>query len=172
MIEQTTSIEINATPDVVWRFIPAFPPIQSPAKGMLGFGLAYPVSAEMDGTGVGAKRRCVLSTDAMPEIITVWEPGQRLEFEVLATPAAMLETNLFGKTEAAHTNGYFTAKHGRFVLTALPGGRTRVEGTSWFQHDLWPQSYWAPITRRVVKEIHLRVLDHVRSLAEHEVQPL
>ena len=166
ILEQTTSIEINAPPEQVWRYIPSFPKIEVPPTGLLKLGLAYPLASEMTGEGIGAGRRCVLSTGTMPEVITAWEPGKRLEFDVLATPKAMEETNPFGEVKAAHVEGYFLCKHGRFVLTALPGGRTRVEGTSWFQHDLWPQFYWAPLTKEVVHEVHDRVLLHIKRLAE------
>ncbi len=166
ILEQTTSIEINATPEQVWRYIPSFPRIDSPATKLLRAGLAYPLASIMSGEGVGAKRQCILSTGTMPEVITAWEPGKRLEFEVLATPAAMTETHPFGEVKAVHDQDYFTCKRGRFVLISLPGGRTRVEGTSWFQHDLWPQFYWAPLTKEVVHEVHERVLQHIKKLAE------
>lgn len=166
ILEQTTSIEINATPEQVWRYIPSFPRIESPPTKLLWAGLAYPLASTITGEGVGAQRQCVLSTGTMPEVITAWEPGKRLEFEIMSTPAAMEETLPFGKVKAAHDEGYFLCKHGRFVLTALPGGRTRVEGTSWFQHDLWPQFYWAPLTKEVVHEVHERVLNHIKALAE------
>jgi hypothetical protein len=41
-----------------------------------------------------------------------------------------------------------------------------VKGTSWFKHDLWPQFYWAPLTRRTVKAVHERVFDHIKRLSE------
>ena len=166
ILEQTTSIEINATPEQVWRYIPSFPRIEAAPSKLLRAGLASPMASTITGEGVGAQRQCVLSTGVMPEVITAWEPGKRLEFDVLATPAAMEETNPFGKVKAAHDEGYFLCKHGRFVLTALPGGRTRVEGSSWFQHDLWPQFYWAPLTKEVVREVHERVLQHIKILSE------
>ncbi|MDB6140036.1 MAG: uncharacterized protein JWO94_3108 [Verrucomicrobiaceae bacterium] len=166
ILEQSTSIEINATPEQVWRYIPAFPRIEAAPTKLLRAGLAYPMASTLTGEGVGAKRQCVLSTGIMPEVITAWEPGKRLEFDVLATPSAMKETNPFGDVKAAHDEGYFTCRRGRFVLTALPNGRTQVEGTSWFQHDLWPQFYWAPLTKEVVHEVHERVLLHIKTLAE------
>lgn len=166
LLEQTTVIEIDAPPDVVWRFVPAFPKIESPPQGLLANGMAYPMESTMRGEGVGAHRSCVLSTGAMPEIITRWEPGRALEFDVLQTPPAMVETNPFFHVHPEHVEGYFTVTHGRFVLVPLPNGRTRVEGTSWFKHDLWPQFYWAPLTRRIVKDVHERVLTHIKELAE------
>ena len=166
VLEVTTRMEINAPPETVWQFIPAFPPIEKPPAGMLALGLAFPLASTMQGAGVGARRECVLSTGTMPEEVTVWQPARCLEFKVLSTPAAMQETNPFGQVEAPHAEGYFQCLKGRFVLTPLPGGRTGVEGTSWFQHDLWPQFYWAPITREVVREVQTRVLTHIKALAE------
>lgn len=165
--EQTTSIEINAPPETVWQFVPAFPVIKADPLGMLAHGIAYPICSEIDGQGVGARRRCVLSTGTMPEVITAWEPAKLLEFDVQLTPSTMSEINPFGPVEAAHTFNYFKVHHGRFILTLLPNGRTRVDGTSWFQQDLWPQAYWLPITRRVVKAVHERVLEHIKQLAEN-----
>jgi len=166
MLEQTTTIEVNAPPEVVWRFIPSFPPIEQPPSGWLASGLAYPIASEIDGSGIGAKRRCIVSTGTMPEVVTAWEPGKRLEFEVKQTPPSMVETNPFGEVHAPHLEGYFEARYGRFVLVPLPDSRTRIEGTSWFIHDLWPQWYWEPVTRHTVSQIHLRVLTHIKALAE------
>ena len=61
---------------------------------------------------------------------------------------------------------HFQSKRGRFVLTALPDGRTRIEGTSWFTQNLQPAWYWGPITRYTVRQVHQRVLEHIRTLAE------
>jgi hypothetical protein len=163
---QTSSIVVNAPLDKVWRFIPSFPTIENVPSGWLATGVAYPISSEMKGSGVGALRSCVLSTGTMREVVTVWEPHQRLEFDVLETPPSMKESNPLGEVEAPHLDGYFQAKRGRFVLKALPDGKTLVEGTSWFAHDLWPQWYWEPMTRHTVSQIHQRVLKHVQKLAE------
>lgn len=168
LLEQTTVIEIDAPPEIVWRFVPAFPKIESPPVGFLAAGAAYPIASTMQGEGVDARRECVLSTGSMPEVITRWEPGRALEFDVLQTPPAMEETNPFFHIHPAHVEGYFTVTHGRFLLVPLPDGRTRVEGTSWFRHDLWPQFYWAPLTRGVVKDVHERVLEHIKQLSERE----
>jgi uncharacterized membrane protein len=166
LLEQTTTIEVNAPPEIVWQFIPSFSSIEQPPTGWLASGVAYPIASEIDRSGVGAKRRCIISTGAMPEIVTAWEPGKRLEFDVIETPPAMVESNPFGEVHAPHLEGYFQAQRGRFLLTPLPDGRTRIEGTSWFVHDLWPQLYWEPVTRYTVSQIHQRVLEHIRSLAE------
>lgn len=166
VIDQTTVMEINAPPDVVWRYVPGFPAILNPPKGWVARSLAYPIRSEIDGVGVGAARRCVLSTGTMPEVVTHWEPGKLLEFSVIDTPPTMIEQNPFGHVESSHLEGYFQAKRGRFKLTALPNGRTRVEGTSWFSQNLWPHWYWEPIAMHTVSNVHQRVLGHIKALAE------
>ena len=59
-------------------------------------------------------------------------------------------------------------QRGRFVLVPLPGGRTRLEGTSWYVHQIWPEWYWTPVTQWVVRGIHQRVLGHIKILAEEK----
>ena len=166
IMEQTTEIEIDAPPSEVWRFVPGFPDITTPPSWLFKSGVAYPLRSEMDGSGVGAQRRCVLTTGMMDEIVTQWEPDRLLEFNVLTGPPAMTEASIYDHVETPHLNGYFVPQRGRFVLTPLPNGRTRLTGTSWYSHQIWPKAYWSPITRRIVKEIHQRVLEHIKTLAE------
>jgi hypothetical protein len=166
--EQTTVIEIDAPPAEVWKYVPGFPEITARPDWLYRAGVAYPLRSEMIGAGVGAKRSCVLSTGVMDEIVTVWEPGHRLEFDVLTVPPAMHEVSLHGELETPHLNGYFVPQRGRFVLVELPGGRTRLEGTSWYSYRIWPEWYWTPVTRQVVHGIHQRVLEHIKALAEKQ----
>jgi hypothetical protein len=70
--------------------------------------------------------------------------------------------------ETPHLKGYFVPQRGRFVLVPLPGGRTRLEGTSWYLHQIWPEWYWTPVTKWVVRGIHQRVLEHIKKLAEEK----
>lgn len=168
LIEQTSVIEIDAPVATVWRFVPAFPDITAPPSWIFRSGVAYPLRSEIEGSGVGASRRCVLSTGVMEETVTRWEPDAFLEFSVLTVPPAMKEASIYDHLETPHLQGYFTPQRGRFVLTPLPNGRTRLEGTSWYVHQIWPQSYWTPITRRIVHGIHERVLEHIKVLAEQE----
>ena len=170
LIEQTTVIEIDAPPAEVWKYVPGFPEITARPGWLYRAGVAYPLRSEVIGSGVGAKRSCVLSTGVMDETVTVWEPGRRLEFDVLTVPPAMKEATVHGELETPHLNGYFVPQRGRFVLVELPGGRTRLEGTSWYIHRIWPEWYWTPVNRFVVRGIHQRVLEHIKMLAEKDRQ--
>jgi hypothetical protein len=51
-------------------------------------------------------------------------------------------------------------------LTALPGGRTRLEGTTWYHHSMWPATYWHWWSAYVIHKIHMRVLNHIRERTE------
>jgi hypothetical protein len=98
--------------------------------------------------------------------VVVWNEPRLLRFVVTATPPAMREMGLYGPIQPKHLNGYYLSKEGQFELTSLPGGRTLVVGTSWYQHGLWPAGYWRWWSDAVVHHIHRRVLDHIRALSE------
>ena len=53
-----------------------------------------------------------------------------------------------------------------WLLTALPEGRTRLEGATWYQHTMWPAAYWHLWSDYIIHKIHLRVLEHIRAEAE------
>jgi hypothetical protein len=58
------------------------------------------------------------------------------------------------------------SKEGQFRLTRLSNNQTLLEGTTWYQHGLWPSTWWRWWSDAIIHRIHLRVLNHIRSLAE------
>jgi hypothetical protein len=78
----------------------------------------------------------------------------------------MREWSPYHQVEPAHLEGFFRSKRGEFLLTELPGGRTRLEGTTWYEQDIWPQRYWKPWSDYLVHSIHDRVLNHIKAGAE------
>jgi hypothetical protein len=164
----TTSMVVNAAPEAVWKHVVAFPDITAEPDWLLRPGLAYPVRTRIEGTGAGAPRSCDLSTGTVQERVTVWDEPRLLRFAVTATPPAMREMGLYGPIYPKHLDGYYVSKAGQFELTPLPGGRTLVTGTSWYQHGLWPAGYWRLWSDAVVHHIHRRVLEHIRALSERE----
>lgn len=168
--EVTSVIDIDAPPEVVWDHIVVWNPIP---RGELPWyfktGIAYPTHARIEGTGVGAVRYCEFSTGAFVEPITVWEPGRRLAFDVMAQPAAMQETSFWAKVHAPHLETGFRSHRGEFRLTPLPGGGTRVAGTTWYTLGLAPEAYWGLWADAILHRIHARVFAQIRS--EAEAQP-
>ncbi len=163
----TTSIVIEATPERVWAQLHDIRDLPPTDNFLFQLGVAHPVGTVTDGQGVGAARLCRLSTGDMPEVVTVWKPGQELRFKVLSTPPSMRELGFFGRTiDAAHLHSTFASLEGGFRMEALPGGRTRLTGDSRYLLNLFPATYWNLWTKESVHGVHRRVLEHVKTQAE------
>ncbi|SDR98273.1 SRPBCC family protein [Opitutus sp. GAS368] len=162
----TTVCEIAAPPEAVWRHVVAFGELPPPREKIFLAGIAYPVRARLDGHGVGAVRYCEFSTGPFVEPITVWDENRRLAFDVKAQPHPMREWSPYTEIHPAHLEGFFRSRRGEFRLTALPGGRTRLEGTTWYEQSIWPQAYWKPWSDYLVHAIHRRVLEHIKAETE------
>jgi hypothetical protein len=164
----STSIVVNASPDVVWRYVTAFPAIAEVPDGIFRAGVAYPIQTEIDGSGLGTGRRCILSTGTLEERVTAWEPPNLLRFAVNSTPPAMRELSPWPDIDPPHLHGFYVSHQGEFRLTELSGHRTLVVGTSWYSHGLEPAQYWRLWSDYVVHGVHRRVLGHIKVLAEAE----
>jgi len=162
----TTTIEIAAPPDKVWPHVIGFSDLPEPPEWEYKLGIAYPMRARIHGEGVGAVRRCEFSTGAFVEPITVWDPPRRLAFDVTQQPPAMTEWSPFHDVKAPHVEGYMTSRGGEFRLVALPGGRTRLEGTTHYAIAIYPELYWRVYAELLLHGIHTRVLDHIKALSE------
>ncbi len=166
VLQVKTAIEINAAPDVVWKNVISFPPLPPPTEGLFRAGIAYPTSGQIYGRGVGAVRHCRFSTGEFIEPITVWDENRLLAFDVTSQPQSMRELSPWPITPPHLERNYMQSRHGQFRLIALPGGRTRLEGTTWYQNYFWPQPYWQVWSDYIVHRIHRRVLEHVKRQAE------
>ena len=168
LVATTTVCEIAALPATVWRHVVTFSELPPPTEGIFLAGIAYPVRARLEGRGVGAVRYCEFSTGPFVEPITVWDEDRRLAFDVRSQPHPMREWSPYSGLNPAHLEGFFRSRHGEFRLTALPDGRTRLEGTTWYEQDIWPQAYWQPWSDYLIHSIHRRVLEHIKAEAEHD----
>jgi Polyketide cyclase / dehydrase and lipid transport len=166
--EVRTSIEIAAPPELVWKHVVSFPEITQPREWFFRTGLAYPVGTRMEGHGTTAVRYCDFSTGALVEPIDIWDEPRLLRFQVTENPPPMREWSPYSEIHPKHLHGYMSSKQGQFRLTPLGGGRTLVEGTSWYQHGLWPSQYWRLWSDAIIHRVHMRVLQHIKVLAEAE----
>jgi len=162
-----SSIEIAAPPEAVWKNVVSFSDLPEPTEWYFHTGIAYPERARIVGSGPGAVRYCEFSTGPFVEPIEVWDEPRLLRFRVAANPAPMNEWSPYAKILPKHLHGYFISKQGQFLLTALPNGHTLLEGTTWYQHGLWPGEYWRWWSGAIIHRIHMRVLEHIRELAEN-----
>ena len=161
----TTSVVIHAPMERVWRTVIAFPEITEPADGIFRFGIAYPIKARIEGSGVGAIRHCVFSTGSFVEPITAWQEPTLLAFDVSSSPPPMKELSLYEHLEAPHLHGHMVSHHGEFRLVQR-GDEVVLEGATWYTHTLSPQWYWGPISDYMIHRIHERVLNHIKRTAE------
>jgi uncharacterized membrane protein YhaH (DUF805 family) len=165
-----TSLDIAAPPEKVWHEVVAFSEIPPPTEWMFRAGIAYPIRAEMLGSGAGAERHCVFSTGAFVEPIGVWDEPRLLKFSVTSNPPPMEEWTPYSHIEPPHLHGFLVSEGGQFLLTPLANGGTRLEGTTWYQHGLWPAAYWQLWSDTIIHRIHLRVLRHIREEAEQKTR--
>jgi uncharacterized membrane protein YhaH (DUF805 family) len=166
LADVTTSIEIDAPPDRVWPNVVGFSELPPAPEWFFRLGIAHPQRARIEGSGVGAVRRCEFSTGAFVEPITVWDEPRRLAFDVTSQPPSMAEWSPYQRVNAPHLEGYMVSKGGEFRLIALPGGRTRLEGTTHYTLAIYPATYWRPFAEGLLHAIHHRVLAHVKGLSE------
>lgn len=166
VFELRTSITIAAPPEKVWKHMVTFPELPEPQEWFFRAGLAYPKRARLDGSGMGAIRYCEFSTGQVVEPIEAWDEPRLLRFRVTENAPPMHEWSPYDHVAPKHLHGYLISKEGEFRLTRLPDNRTLLEGTTWYQHGLWPAEYWRWWSDAIIHRIHLRVLNHIRTLAE------
>ena len=161
-----SEVVVNATPQKVWSQLIAFAQIPEKREWLFHTGVAYPIRAEIQGHGPNAVRYCVFSTGAFVEPIEVWDEPHRLSFSVRSQPPVMQEWSPYDIHPPHVAQNYLLSRRGEFRLTELPGGRTRLEGTTWYENKFWPGPYWQVWSDYFIHRIHMRVLEHIKTLAE------
>lgn len=168
VFELRTALTIAAPPERVWKHVVEFAELPAPQEWFFRRGIAYPIRARIEGAGSGAVRYCEFSTGPFVEPIEVWDPPRRLAFRVTETPAPMEEWSPYARVMPKHLHGYLISKQGEFRLTRLSGNRTLLEGTTWYQHGLWPAAYWRWWSDAIIHRIHLRVMNNIRRRSEED----
>lgn len=166
IFQVSSELEIAAAPETVWHNVISFSQLPEPEEWFFRAGVAYPIRARIEGAGPGAIRYCEFSTGPFVEPIETWDEPNLLRFKVTANPAPLNEWSPYANLAPKHLHGYLVSKQGQFQLTRLPGNRTLLVGTTWYQHGLWPGDYWRWWSDAIIHRIHLRVLNHIRTLSE------
>ena len=164
--EVVTSIEIDAPSERVWENVVAFAELPAPDHWLFDTGIAYPLRARIEGEGVGAVRYCEFTTGSFVEPITRWDRPHTLSFDVIEQPIPMQEWSFYSKLRPPHLEESFKSVRGEFRLIPLPGGGTRLEGSTWYVLDMGPDVYWKVWADAILHRIHQRVLAHVKRLSE------
>jgi hypothetical protein len=170
--EVHTAITIAASPDRVWKQVVTFSELPDPPEWYFRAGIGYPKRARYEGSGPGATRYCEFSTGQLVEPVQIWDEPRLLQFRVTENPPPLQEWSPYGRLAPKHLHGYLISKQGQFRLTRLPDNHTLLEGTTWYQHGLWPSAYWRLWSDAIIHRIHLRVLKHIQESAERPVRLL
>jgi hypothetical protein len=162
-----SSVEIEAPSEVVWQNVVSFSRLPDPDEWYFRLGIAAPIGAKIDGSGLDAVRHCQFTTGTFVEPITAWEEPRRLAFDVAAQPDPMVELSPYAHVHPPHLEHQtLRSKRGEFRLIPLEGNRTRLEGRTWYEFDMHPQVYWTLWSDLIIHRIHARVLNHVKYLSE------
>jgi uncharacterized protein YndB with AHSA1/START domain len=151
-------ILIQAPPDKVWPHVLAFPEIPDrPAYWIFRLGLPYPTQTTNGGNFVGADRQCMFSDGiVIKERVAEIVPNEKLTFDIIEQPAH------------PEAYGHITLHRGRFELRDNKNGTTTLIGSSWYTLHVRPAWYFDLWTRDMTRAVHLRVMRHVRRLAEEQ----
>jgi hypothetical protein len=166
-----SAIEVDAPPDVVWKRVVAFPPLDPPTEWIFRAGVAAPLRATIEGQGVGAVRRCEFTTGTFVEPIDTWTEGRELAFRVASEPDPMREWTPWPGPRPPHLDRGLHSTRGQFLLEPLPGGRARLVGRTWYAVNMAPAAYWRLWGDAMIHTIHMRVLRHIAKLAESDAHP-
>ncbi len=152
----TDEILIHAPPAKVWPHVLAFPEVpDAPGYWIFRLGLPHPTATTNGGNFVGADRQCKFSDGiTIKERIAEFLPNERLTFDIIEQPTH------------PEAYGHITLHRGRFVLRDNGDGTTTLIGTSWYTLHVRPLWYFDLWTSDMTRAVHLRVMRHVRRLAE------
>jgi uncharacterized membrane protein YhaH (DUF805 family) len=164
----STSVDVDAPVESVWSHVIEFPELSEAKEWYFRLGIACPQRATITGLGVGAVRRCEFTTGTFVEPVTTWDAPRRLAFDVAEQPDPMIELSPYRNVRPPHLDHFLRSTHGEFLLVPLDGGRTRLEGRTWYRFDMFPASYWSLWSDFFIRRIHERVLEHIKGLAEAE----
>lgn len=154
----TDEVLIRVPPEKVWPHVLAFPEIPDrPSYWIFQLGLPYPTRTTNGGNFVGADRQCIFSDGiVIKERVAEFIPNEKLTFDIVEQPA---HPELYG---------HITLHRGQFILRDNHDGTTTLIGSSWYTLHTRPGWYFDLWARDMSHAVHLRVMRHVRRLAEEE----
>jgi hypothetical protein len=166
--EVRTVMEIDATPEAVWRQTLEIPEM---GKDELSWtfshailGVPKPVSARLAGSGPGAVRHLRWGMGVkFEEIITQWHENRHLawnfRFSADSIPPAV-------ESHIKVDSGYLHIKEGDYRLVPLPGGKTRLTLTTRYRMATPINAYAEWWGRLFLNDFHGIVLEIIRARAE------
>jgi uncharacterized protein YndB with AHSA1/START domain len=153
----TDSVVIAAPPSEVWKHVVAFPRItDEPDYWLNKIGLPSAAETTCEGEFVGAKRACIFSNGLVfKEVVAEIERERLLTFDIVEQP------------NDPELLGHVTLHRGQFQLQPNADGTTTLIGHSWYTLHVRPLWYFDLWTRDITREVHSRVMRHIKALSEN-----
>ena len=151
-------ILIKAPANQVWNYVVSFPGIDAaPDYWLNKVGLPSPLATTCQGAFVGAARECIF-TDGLifKERVSEITPARLLTFEIVEQPSN------------PELLGHLTLHRGQFQLIENNDGTTTLIGRSWYTLHMRPLWYFDWWTRDVTSHVHLRVMEHIKTLSDRK----
>jgi len=157
--EVVSVVEVDAPPEPVRRHGVTFSEVPEPPRGLFRLGDRLP--------GASSHRRRRRRRSAPLRVLHRRVRGADHGLGGAATAVVRRHRAGPGARRAdalpldppPHLDGAFRARRGEFRLVALPGGRTRLAGSTWYELRMAPEPYWWFWSDALV---------HVKRLAEGE----
>ena len=149
-------IVIRAPAATVFKHVTAFSPIEeAPDFWLFKLGLPSPSCTTTAGNFIGADRKCIFSNGLVfGETVVELKPNELLTFDIVDQP------------KDPELLGHLTLHRGQFALRANPDGTTTLTGRSWYTLHVRPLWYFDAWTRLITRQVHLRVMRHIKQLSE------
>lgn len=156
--EVSDTITIHAPASTVWKYVVAYEPNHEKDNYWLfKIGLPSPAQSTVEGYYKGAKRKCVFSNGyTFDEQISTYEPEKELTFDITDQP------------RDPEIMGHLDLLRGQFLLKDNGNGTTIVTGNSWYRLYVFPTWYYDLWASSIVRNVHLRVMEHIKHIAEEE----
>lgn len=153
------TLVINAPIEKVWPLVIEYEPIQMEEKYWLfKAGMPSPVQSTVDGHFAGAGRKCIFSNGyVFDEKMVVYKPNEELTFDIVSQP---LDPEIMG---------HIKIQRGQFILIDNGDSTTTLIGNSWYKLYVFPAWYFDLWSESITRNVHLRVMEHIKMLSEKGV---
>lgn len=147
---------INAPPAEVWKHVVAFDRIEEKESYWLfKIGMPSPIAASVEGYYEGAGRKCIFSNGYIfDEKMVRYQPAKDLTFDIVKQP------------RDPEIMGHIDILRGQFILADNGDGTTTLTGNSWYRLHVFPVWYYDLWAKSITRNVHLRVMDHIKLLSE------
>lgn len=160
-----SSVVVRADPDTIWANIvrvAEITPEEQPFTWFHLMGIPRPVEAVMDGEGLAASRYGYFNNGLVfTEEITVWEPGRKITFDILAN-------SLDSLPEPINQIGgrYFEVLDATYEIEPLGDGLYRLNLSSTHRLSTHVNGYTGWWTDKIMGDFQMYLLEIIKNRVE------